>query len=161
MNSDFSDFIRFFPIFRLFPKFRLLDSTSLLQTDRISQKMNAGPKRNKTEEVFWKPWLSLWVESILAIFPTWLVELQSSWLTCNLSEVQLKRISRLTLIDKLLMKKSQNWGTCWIAPGSVQVDRLLTDFLIYTWTFNVNPHMLRRTPSPPYKLYKTLLIFFT
>ena len=62
---------------------------------------------------------------------------------------------------KLLMKKSQNWGTCWIAPGSVQVDRLLTDFLIYTWTFNVNPHMLRRTPSPPYKLYKTLLIFFT
>ena len=29
MNSDFSDFIRFFPIFRLFPTFRLLDSTGL------------------------------------------------------------------------------------------------------------------------------------
>ena len=32
MNSDFSDFIRFFPIFRLFPTFRLLDSTTLLST---------------------------------------------------------------------------------------------------------------------------------
>ena len=31
MNTDFSDFIRFCPIFRLFPKFRLLDSTSLIQ----------------------------------------------------------------------------------------------------------------------------------
>ena len=30
MNSDFSDFIRFFPIFRLFPTFRLLDSTTLV-----------------------------------------------------------------------------------------------------------------------------------
>ena len=29
MNSDFSDFIRFFPIFRLFPTSRLLDSTAL------------------------------------------------------------------------------------------------------------------------------------
>ena len=29
MNSDFSDFIRFFPIFRLFPTSRLLDSTPL------------------------------------------------------------------------------------------------------------------------------------
>ena len=33
MNSDFSDFIRFFPIFRLFPTFRLLDSTTLVYTD--------------------------------------------------------------------------------------------------------------------------------
>ena len=33
MNSDFSDFIRFFPIFRLFPTFRLLDSTTLIYTD--------------------------------------------------------------------------------------------------------------------------------
>ena len=32
MNSDFSDFIRFFPIFRLFPTFRLLDSTTLVST---------------------------------------------------------------------------------------------------------------------------------
>ena len=32
MNSDFSDFIRFFPIFRLFPTFRLLDSTTLFLT---------------------------------------------------------------------------------------------------------------------------------
>ena len=32
MNSDFSDFIRFFPIFRLFPTFRLLDSTTLIGT---------------------------------------------------------------------------------------------------------------------------------
>ena len=32
MNSDFSDFIRFFPIFRLFPTSRLLDSTALLIT---------------------------------------------------------------------------------------------------------------------------------
>ena len=32
MNSDFSDFIRFFPIFRLFPTFRLLDSTGLAVT---------------------------------------------------------------------------------------------------------------------------------
>ena len=32
MNSDFSDFIRFFPIFRLFPTFRLLDSTTLVPT---------------------------------------------------------------------------------------------------------------------------------
>ena len=32
MNSDFSDFIRFFPIFRLFPTFRLLDSTTLVKT---------------------------------------------------------------------------------------------------------------------------------
>ena len=32
MNSDFSDFIRFFPIFRLFPTFRLLDSTTLEKT---------------------------------------------------------------------------------------------------------------------------------
>ena len=32
MNSDFSDFIRFFPIFRLFPTFRLLDSTTLVLT---------------------------------------------------------------------------------------------------------------------------------
>ena len=32
MNSDFSDFIRFFPIFRLFPTFRLLDSTGLIHT---------------------------------------------------------------------------------------------------------------------------------
>ena len=32
MNSDFSDFIRFFPIFRLFPTFRLLDSTTLFST---------------------------------------------------------------------------------------------------------------------------------
>ena len=32
MNSDFSDFIRFFPIFRLFPTFRLLDSTTLVET---------------------------------------------------------------------------------------------------------------------------------
>ena len=32
MNSDFSDFIRFFPIFRLFPTFRLLDSTTLIFT---------------------------------------------------------------------------------------------------------------------------------
>ena len=30
MNSDFSDFIRFFPIFRLYPTFRLLDSTTLI-----------------------------------------------------------------------------------------------------------------------------------
>ena len=30
MNSDFSDFIRFFPIFRLFPTSRLLDSTPLV-----------------------------------------------------------------------------------------------------------------------------------
>ena len=35
MNSDFSDFIRFFPIFRLFPTFRLLDSTGLVETDHI------------------------------------------------------------------------------------------------------------------------------
>ena len=33
MNSDFSDFIRFFPIFRLFPTSRLLDSTGLFCTD--------------------------------------------------------------------------------------------------------------------------------
>ena len=32
MNSDFSDFARFFPIFRLFPTFRLLDSTGLFST---------------------------------------------------------------------------------------------------------------------------------
>ena len=32
MNSDFSDFIRFFPIFRLFPTSRLLDSTALVWT---------------------------------------------------------------------------------------------------------------------------------
>ena len=35
MNSDFSDFIRFFPIFRLFPTFRLLDSTTLVKTEEI------------------------------------------------------------------------------------------------------------------------------
>ena len=33
MNSDFSNFIRFFPIFRLFPTFRLLDSTTLVWCD--------------------------------------------------------------------------------------------------------------------------------
>ena len=32
MNSDFSDFIRFFPIFRLFPTSRLSDSTALIRT---------------------------------------------------------------------------------------------------------------------------------
>ena len=32
MNSDFSDFIRFFPIFRLFPTSRLSDSTALVPT---------------------------------------------------------------------------------------------------------------------------------
>ena len=32
IRSDFSDFIRFFPIFRLFPTFRLSDSTTLNQT---------------------------------------------------------------------------------------------------------------------------------
>ena len=31
MNSDFSDFIQFFPIFRLFLTFRLSDSTGLVQ----------------------------------------------------------------------------------------------------------------------------------
>ena len=36
MNSNFSDFIRFFPIFRLFPTFRLLDSTTLVQRHRYS-----------------------------------------------------------------------------------------------------------------------------
>ena len=36
MNSDFSDFIRFFPIFRLFPTFRLLDSTTLVWTSLMS-----------------------------------------------------------------------------------------------------------------------------
>ena len=32
MNLDFSDFIRFFPIFRLFPTFRLSNSTALVAT---------------------------------------------------------------------------------------------------------------------------------
>ena len=36
MNSDFSDFIRFFPIFRLFPTSRLLDSTPLVITETFS-----------------------------------------------------------------------------------------------------------------------------
>ena len=39
MNSDFSDFIRFFPIFRLFPTFRLLDSTTLIRTHRPDRKI--------------------------------------------------------------------------------------------------------------------------
>ena len=38
MNSDFSDFIRFFPIFRLFPTFRLLDSTGLIAIDPVVQR---------------------------------------------------------------------------------------------------------------------------
>ena len=40
MNSDFSDFIRFFPIFRLFPTFRLLDSTTLLVTHLLREGFN-------------------------------------------------------------------------------------------------------------------------
>ena len=44
MNSDFSDFIRFFPIFRLFPTFRLLDSTTLVLT--LFSFFGNGPKVN-------------------------------------------------------------------------------------------------------------------
>ena len=35
IKSDFSDFIRFFPIFRLLPTFRLSDSTALLPMSQI------------------------------------------------------------------------------------------------------------------------------
>ena len=48
MNSDFSDFIRFFPIFRLFPTFRLLDSTALEWTETMSKLRTIGQKYDVT-----------------------------------------------------------------------------------------------------------------
>ena len=52
MNSDFSDFIRFFPIFRLFPTFRLLDSTTLVSTIYFVNHVTIGhdqPTNGQTE----------------------------------------------------------------------------------------------------------------
>ena len=51
MNSDFSDFIRFFPIFRLFPTFRLLDSTTLVSTSELGKLMRSLGKIPSEAEV--------------------------------------------------------------------------------------------------------------
>ena len=56
MNSDFSDFIRFFPIFRLFPTFRLLDSTALSTTPKTYQNIQKGDQNSDSvsQKIFWR-----------------------------------------------------------------------------------------------------------
>ena len=59
MNSDFSDFIRFFLIFRLFPTFRLTDSTGLIWT--YTKELNQTSATSVTFHLLGhKVWGSIW-----------------------------------------------------------------------------------------------------
>ena len=74
MNSDFSDFIRFFPIFRLFPTFRLLDSAGLLPTP-LRQKLgfhmkNIVKRKSTLSPDEYHPFSLFWANNgFLARFP--------------------------------------------------------------------------------------------